>query len=128
MRRALLFTLPFLLSMAEPVKDKNLLIEVEDREGIRHNLRGLACNGKDYIKVKEGALEYAVGFKSLKSVEVLSQEGQNLRVRLSFKQGSVKEYLIPTTVHCKAVSDVGDVSFYLKDIKVIFISTEEKKR
>lgn len=125
MKRWLLL-IPFVLSMAEPPKDNRLRVELEDKEGLKHSLRGLSCSGRAYLRVKEGSLEYTINFSSLRSIEVLSQESQQLRVRLSFKDGSLKDYLVSANTYCKGVSQVGEAGFYLRDIKNIFIKVEEK--
>ncbi|QID32416.1 hypothetical protein [Pampinifervens florentissimum] len=124
--RRWLFLIPFLLSMAEPVKDSKLRVELEDRDGLKHSLRGLVCNGRNHLRVREGKVEYAVNFPSLRSIEVLSQDGPQLKVRLSFKDGPSKDYFIPANTYCKGNSQAGEAGFYLRDIKTIFIKTEEK--
>lgn len=127
MRRWLLL-LPLILSMAEPVKDSKLKVEVEDREGLKHQLTGLSCGGRAHLRVKEGTLEYSINFSALRSIHVVGHEGQQLRVRLSFTDGASKEYLIPANTYCRAGSQVGEAGFYLKDVKTIFIKREEKTR
>ncbi|MEJ7621337.1 MAG: hypothetical protein WKI49_02315 [Aquificaceae bacterium] len=124
--RRWLFLIPFLLSMAEPVKDSKLRVELEDKDGLKHSLRGLVCNGRDKLRVREGKVEYTVNFSSLRSIEVLGQDGTQLRVRLSFKDGPSRDYLIPANTYCKGNSQTGEAGFYLRDIKTIFIKTEEK--
>ncbi|MEJ5339559.1 MAG: hypothetical protein ACK42C_03725 [Aquificaceae bacterium] len=121
-----LILLPLILSMAEPPRDNRLRIELEDREGLKHSLRGLSCNGRGYLRVREGGLEYAINFSVLRSLEVISQDGQQLKVRLSLKDGTSKEYYLPANTYCKGGSQVGEAGFYLKDIKNIFIRMEEK--
>lgn len=110
------------------MKDSRLKVEVEDREGLKHQLAGLSCSGRPHLKVKEGNLEYAIDFSAVRSIQVVGQEGQNLRLRLSFVNGTSKEYLIPANTYCRASSHVGEAGFYLKDIKAIFIKREEKTR
>ncbi len=124
--RRWLFLIPFLLSMAEPVKDSKLRVELEDRDGLKHSLRGLVCNGRDNLRVREGKVEYAVNFSSLRSIEVLGQDGTHLKVRLSFKDGPSRDYLIPVNTYCKGNSQTGEAGFYLRDIKNIFIKVEER--
>jgi len=124
--RKWLFLIPFLLSMAEPVKDSKLRVELEDKDGLKHSLRGLVCNGRDKLRVREGKVEYAVNFSSLSSIEVLGQDGTQLKIRLSFKDGPSRDYLIPANTYCKGNSQTGEAGFYLRDVKTIFIMTEEK--
>ncbi len=124
--RKWLFLIPFLLSMAEPVKDSKLRVELEDKDGLKHSLRDLTCNGRSYLRLKEGKVEYVVNFSSLKSIEVINQEGQQLKVRLYLKDGPSRDYLIPANTYCKGNSQTGEAGFYLRDVKTIFIMTEEK--
>ncbi len=125
MKRIVLL-LPFLLSMGEPVKEGKLKFVVEDKEGIRHNLSSLACDGRTYIRVKEGNLEYSIDFSSLDKVEVLTQRDKDLKLKLYLKNGGSKEYIVSPNTYCKGKSQMGQASFYLRDVKFIFISTEEK--
>ncbi|MCX8164550.1 MAG: hypothetical protein N3D14_04070 [Aquificaceae bacterium] len=124
--RRLLFLIPFVLSMGEPVKDQKLRIELEDKSGLKHSFRGLVCNGRSIIKVREGNVDYSLDFHSIRSLEVLGQDGQQVRVKLSFRNGASKEYSMPATTYCKTDSHIGEASFYIKDVKTIIFNTEEK--
>lgn len=124
--RMLYLIIPFILSMAEPVKDKGLKVEVEDKKGVIHHLNGLVCGGRTYLKVIDGNIEYSVEPANLKSIEVISREGEHLRLKLRLKNGTSKEYMAPINTYCKAKSQVGEAGFYLKDVKTIFIKTEDK--
>ncbi len=114
--------------MAEPIKDTRLRIELEDREGVRHSLRGLFCNGKDYLKVREGSVDYSITFGSISSIEVLGQDPSGLRIRVNSREGTTKEYFLSPNTYCRASSKLGEAGFYLKDVKTIFIKVEEKAR
>lgn len=128
MRRFLWLTLPFILSMAEPVGDKNLRVELTDKEGVKHELTGLLCGGRDYLRVKEGAVEYAVPFSSIRYMEPIKQEGNLLRLKVELKGYGNKELLVPADTLCKANSKLGRASFYLRDVRAILFRTEEKAR
>ncbi|MFN3975869.1 MAG: hypothetical protein ACK4LT_02285 [Aquificaceae bacterium] len=123
--KKLYILIPLILSMAEPLKDKGLKIELEDKKGVKHHLNGLVCGGWTYLKVKEGNLEYSLDLSTLKSVEVLSQEGDQLMIRIQLKNGGTEEYTLPANTYCKAKSNVGEAGFYLRDIKTIFIKMED---
>ena len=125
--KKLYILIPLILSMAEPVKDKGLKVELEDKKGIKHHLNGLVCGGRTYLKVKEGNLEYSLDLSTLKSIEVLSQAGDQLIIKIQLKNGNSKEYLLPASTYCKAKSNIGEAGFYLRDVKTIFIKTEDKK-
>ncbi|MCS6998923.1 MAG: hypothetical protein N2648_06075 [Aquificaceae bacterium] len=124
--KRLLLLLPFLLSLGEPVKDQKLKVELEDKSGLKHNLRGLVCGGKAFLRVREGNVDYSLDFSSIKSLEVLGQEGQQIKVRISFKNRASREYTLPADTYCKGNSQVGEAGFYVKDVKAIFITVEEK--
>ncbi len=124
--KRLLWIAPLILSMAEPIKD-NIKVEVEDQAGVRHHFNGLACGGRNYLKVKEGNVEYSVDFNNLKSLEVLSSEKDRLKLKLYFKNGGVREFYAPANLYCKTKSSIGEAGFYLKDVKAIFIKKEDKK-
>ncbi|MFN7065091.1 MAG: hypothetical protein ACK4OF_02945 [Aquificaceae bacterium] len=123
--RRLLFLLPFIVSMGEPVKDSKTRIEVEDKKGIIHSLSGLTCDGRGHLKVREGNLEYSIGPQVLNRIEVLSAEGSELRIRAYLKDGSSKDYFVPANTYCKARSQVGQAGFYLKDVSNISIKEEK---
>lgn len=114
--------------MSEPIKDTRLRIELEDRKGVKHNLRGLLCNGKDYLKVREGSVEYSIAFSSLNSIEVLGQDPSGLRIRVNPREGTTKEYSLSPSTYCRGSSKLGEAGFYLKDAKTIFIKVEDKAR
>lgn len=124
--RKIFVLLPFILSMAEPVKDRRLKVEVEDNKGLKHNLSGLVCSGKPSLKVREGMVDYSIEFTSLKRIEVLGTEGQELRVRLTLKDGASREYALASNIYCKASSTTGEAGFYLRDVRNIFIRMEER--
>lgn len=127
MRRLfLLAPLILSMSMSEPVKNTKLKVELEDRSGIKHSLKGLVCNGKPFLRVREGNVEYSVDFSSLRRIEILGQDGNQIRVKLLFRDGSSKEYFLPLNTYCKANSQAGEAGFYLKEVKNIFISMEER--
>ncbi|MCS6875582.1 MAG: hypothetical protein RMK35_05480 [Aquificaceae bacterium] len=124
--KRLLLLLPFILSMGEPVRDERLRVEVEDKSGVRHSMKGILCSGRAYLKLREGNVEYSVDFSSLRSLEVLSQEGQQIRVRLTFRGRSSKEYSLPSDLYCKGGSQIGEAGFYLRDVKTILFTVEER--
>ncbi|MFN3870974.1 MAG: hypothetical protein ACK4MW_05780 [Aquificaceae bacterium] len=125
--RKILFLLPFLVSMSEPIKDSNIEVTVEDKSGIRHNLKGLVCNGREYLRVREGSIDYSINFSSIERIEVLSQEGKDIKLRIYTNDGGSKEYLVSANTHCKSKTPTGHAGFYIKDVKNIFIKTEGKK-
>ncbi|RMH05198.1 MAG: hypothetical protein D6699_03630 [Aquificota bacterium] len=127
MRRFLWLSLPFVLSMAEPVANKNLRLELVDKDGVRHELTGLLCGGRDYLRVKEGAVSYAVPFSSVKSVQTLKHEDNLLKLRVELKGQGVKELYVPADTFCKANSKLGQASFYLRDVRSILFREEDKR-
>ncbi len=126
MRRALLLVLAILLlSMAEPMKpSKSLMVRVIDREGVEHNLKGVVCNGRDYLRVKEGNLEYTIPFDMIKHISLLSQNGELLVLRVEFVNGSKEKVYVSANTYCTSLWEFGKVGFYMRDIKDIFIEKE----
>lgn len=71
MRKGIILSSVFLLSMAEPVKvNTQLLVKAVDREGITHQLKGISCNGRTYLKVKEGGVDSELGKASFYTRDV----------------------------------------------------------
>ncbi|MFN3813233.1 MAG: hypothetical protein ACK4SM_01240 [Aquificaceae bacterium] len=127
MKRVLLLVPTVLLfSMAEPVKpSKDLMVEVIDREGIEHNLRGMVCNGKDYLRVKEGNLDYTIPFDMIKHISLLTQNGGLLILQIEFVNNRKENVSINANTYCTSIWEFGKVGFYMRDIKDIFIKKEK---
>lgn len=113
--------------MSEPIKDSKIKVVVEDKSGVRHNFNGIVCNGREYLRVKEGSVDYSIDFSAIERIEVLSQEGKDIKLKVYTKGGGSKEYLVSANTHCKSKIPIGYAGFYLKDVKDIFIKVEENK-
>jgi len=116
------------LSMGEPVKlNKNLHIQVVDKEGITHKFSGILCNGRDYLRVKEGSVEYSVPFENVRQISVLSQRGESVYVKLILTNGVEKEIALSSNTYCTSQSELGKAGFYIRDVRDIFIERGEKR-
>ncbi len=122
MRKGIILSSVLLLSMAEPAKvNTQLSLKVVDKEGITHQLKGISCNGKTYLKVKEGSIEYAVPFDDIKHIKVISQKENGLEVDVELKGGSKKRIKLDANTYCTSMSELGRANFYMKDVRDIFI-------
>jgi hypothetical protein len=128
MKKTLILSSLFLLSMAEPVKlSKNIHIKVIDAEGITHHLRGISCNGRDYLKVREGSIEYSIPFESIKHIKVLSQKEGILDINVELTDGTERRISVSANTYCTSQSELGKASFYIKDVRDIFIEKGEQR-
>ncbi len=126
--KKLILTSLFVLSMAEPVKmNKNLSVRVIDADGVTHNLRGISCNGRGYLRVREGSVEYAISFENIRHIKVISQKEDAIDVKVQLVNGIEKHINISTNTYCTSQSELGKASFYIKDVKDIFIERGEQR-
>lgn len=106
--------------MAEPLRtDTKISLLVIDAAGKEHLLNGPVCDGRPFLPVREGLVEYVVSFSQLSRGVVLRKEGKDLVMRLTFKDGREEEVRVSADTFCRASSPIGRASFYLKDIKEI---------
>ncbi len=133
MRR--IFLLSFLsfslvFPMAEPTGSppevKNINVIVIDKKGVKHILRSPTCEGLSYIKVKKGDVEYAVSLTNVKKMEIINVSGDKAIVKIHLKNGKAEVFELPSNYFCSAVSDIGNASFTIKDVKEILFRKEEK--
>jgi hypothetical protein len=92
-------------------------VKIVDAQGQEHILKSLSCDGNDYFEFKDGALSVKVPFTVIKKLEVVSSQGDNLKVKVYFKGGKEKEFTAEGDILCKGLSDYGLVEAYLKQIK-----------
>ncbi len=127
MRHYLLVTLflasVLLVSMAErsqvPPELRNLKALVKDSKGVSHELTSLRCGDGASLKLKKGNLDYYVSLSSIKSIEVLGQDGEAVRVKLSLRDGSSETLHISSSTRCTAQSKLGTVSFYINEVRSV---------
>jgi hypothetical protein len=128
MRKGIILSSVFLLSMAEPVKvNTHLLVKVVDKEGITHQLKGISCNGRTYLKIKEGSVDYAVPFEDIRHIRVLSQKEDGLEVDMELKGGLKKHARLDLGTYCTSISELGKANFYIRDVRDIFIEKGDGK-
>lgn len=117
-------------SMAEPAgappEVKNISIVVIDKEGKKHQLKSPTCEGLSYIKVKKGEVEYSISLTNLEKLEIINVSGDKAIVRIKLKGGKEEVFNISSHAVCSALSEIGNASFTMKDIKEILFQKEER--
>ena len=117
-------------SMAEPAgappEVKNISIVVIDKEGKKHQLKSPTCEGLSYIKVKKGEVEYSISLTNLEKLEIINVSGDKAIVRVKLKGGKEEVFNISSHAVCSALSEIGNASFTMKDIKEILFQKEER--
>ena len=131
-KRLFLFVfIPALLfGMAEPTgvppEIKGINVVVVDKKGVKHNLRSPICDGESYLKVKKGTLEYSISLRNIKRIVVREIKGDNAVIDIETRDGSVDTFTTSAYTLCAMQSNIGNVSFNLKDVKEIIFRGEEK--
>lgn len=110
--------------MGEPVYLKEAKVEVTDKYGNTFELSSLSCSGKDYLRAKEGAVEFSVPLSEIRDIKVLQEEGDRLSVMLTLSSGKREKLHVSKNLYCEGKSSIGNASFYLRDIKEISIRRE----
>jgi len=117
-------------SMAEPAgappEVKNISIVVIDKEGKKHQLKSPTCEGLSYIKVRKGQVEYSISFTNIEKLEILNVSGDKAMVKIKLKSGKEDIFDMPSHAFCTALSEIGNASFTMKDIKEIIFHKEER--
>lgn len=132
MKRRMLAILPVLLSlsMSEPTslppELRNLKVKVLDSKGVVHELTSLKCNEGGNLKLKRGSLDYTLPFTDVQKIKVLEVSGGEVKVELLLKDGKRETFEMPSSTRCTAVSDVGNVNFYISEIRSIEVEGEQK--
>lgn len=132
MKRRLLLLMPALLSlsMSEPAslppELRNLKVKVLDSKGVVHELTTLKCNEGINLKLKRGSLEYTIPFTEVRKIEVVEVAEDRTKVELTLKDGKRETFYTSSSTRCTAISDVGNVSFYISEIKSIEVEGEQK--
>ncbi len=128
---ALLFVVTFVYAMSEPAQIppelRNLRVKVIDAKGVVHELKDFRCNEGGSLKFKRGSLSYTLSLSSIKSIKVLGVEDGNVRVLVRLKDGNEEHFELPSSTRCTARTDVGNVSFYVNEVKSIELYQGEVK-
>ncbi|HID79827.1 MAG TPA: hypothetical protein EYH48_00230 [Aquifex aeolicus] len=105
-----------------PVAEYMHTVKIVDSRGEEHILKFLSCDGNDYFEFEDGSLLVKVPFNIVQKVEVVSSEGEKLKVRVYFRGGKEREFSTEGDILCKGISDYGYIEAYLKQIKeIIFL-------
>lgn len=125
----LLALLPALIfGMAEPPnalsETKDVKVLVIDRKGTNHILKSPMCGGRPYLKVNKGTLEYSISLKSVKRIVVGNVKGDSVELIIETKDGKTDTFTAPAFTLCTMESNLGKVSFSLKDVKEIILQGE----
>ncbi len=135
MRAAVSFSILLLyiliLGVAEPVRvpreTENITVEVIDTSGQLHKLKGISCNGKSYLRVKKGSVEYSIALKSLKEVNVERKKGSLVTVSVVMRDGLKDTFNVSASTVCMSESKLGEATFYIKNVKRIILKHGERR-
>jgi len=117
-----------LLAMAEtagpPPEVKGIEIVVVDKSGVKHTLKSPTCEGLSYLKVKKGSLEYSISLTKIKKIEVIRVGRDKALLRIHTKDGKAEIFETSPNTFCVMQSELGNVSFTLRDVKEIIFKGE----
>ncbi len=120
-----------LMSVAEPVRvpreTQNIVIDVVDSEGKVHRLKGISCNGKGYLRVRKGSVEYSISLKSIKEIKVLEKGPNKVLLRVITLDGVSDNFNVSPSTICMSESKIGEANFYIKNVQSITFRHGEKK-
>ena len=118
---SLLLIAPSLIFAMGSQPSSSLLIpaKIVDKEGKVHKVVSIVCNDKTFFTFKDGAVELKVPFERIDRLEILKKEGDFLKVKVLFKDGSQKEFLISSDVYCTGTTKYGTLEAYIDQFKEI---------
>ena len=127
----LLFLALLIYGMSEPAEIppelRSLKAKVVDKKGVTHQLTAFKCNDGATLKFRKGSLDYTLSLTSIRSIEVLGVEDGNARVSVQLKDGKKESFELPSSTRCTAQTEVGNVSFYITEVKSIELLRGEVK-
>jgi len=109
-----------------PPEVKGLTVVVIDKNGVKHRLKNPTCEGLSYLKVRKGSLEYSVSLTRIKKIEVLKVEKDRVLLKIYTKDGKEEVFEASPNTFCVMQSELGNVSFSIKDVKEIIVEGEER--
>ncbi len=126
----LVFLPTFVFSMAEPTgvppEIKGMNVIVVDKKGIKHSLKSPICDGESYLKVRKGTLEYSISLRNIKRIIIKNIKGDEVELVIETKDGEMDTFITSAYTLCVMQSNLGNVSFNLKDVKEIMFQGAEK--
>ena len=120
MRKKILAFVP-LLSFAmggQPTPNKIVSAKLIDKSGKEHFVKAFVCDDRTFFNFKDGDITVKVPFDKIEKVVVVG-EGENLTVKVYFKNGKVKTFVADSNTECTGVSDFGTVEASLDKLKEI---------
>ncbi len=104
----------------------NVRIRVKDLQNVVHTLRGLSCGKNGILSFKKGTLNYNIPISSIKKISLISKSEERVKLKVTFN-GKAEEFEMSANTRCFSRSEIGTVSFYIKEIKEIELLQGETK-
>lgn len=108
-----------------PSELRSVPVVVVDSEGTTHELLGLRCEGRGELELRKGNVDYKLSLLSVRRIEVIGEDGEKIRLKVTMKGGKSGEFFVERSLKCSAESDIGEVSFYLGDVRTVEIGDEK---
>ena len=112
-------------SMAEPggipPEIRNIKVIVVDKKGVKHEFRNPTCEGLSYLKVRKGELEYSISITKIKKIEILETGEDYVKIKITTVDNKKDIFEASPGTFCIGQSDLGNVTFTLKDVKEIIL-------
>ena len=109
-----------------PAEIRNIKAVVVDKKGVKHELRNPVCEERAYLKVRKGELEYSISITRIKKIEILEAGEDYVKLRITAVDNKKDIFEAPSGISCRGQSDLGSVTFTLKNVKEIILERRER--
>ena len=102
----------------QPTPNEIVSAKLIDRSGKEHLVQAFVCDDRTYFTFKDGDVTVKVPFDKIKKITI-EGKGENLTVKVYFKNGKVKTFLAEADTDCTGASEYGTVEASLDQLKEI---------
>ena len=102
-----------------PTPEKNFAVRVADREDVQTSLSQFSQDGKVFLAGKRGSATVSIPFEKISRVEMGGAEGNDLRVKVSLRNGESLDLRIEKKARFFGKADFGSFQIEGKDLKTI---------
>ena len=120
MRKLILAIFPALTFAmgGQPAPTEIVSAKLIDKSGKEHIVNALVCDDRTFFTFKDGDVTVKVPFDKIKKL-VIEGKGDNLTVKVYFKNGKVKTFVAEADTDCTGTSEYGTVEATLDQLKEI---------
>jgi hypothetical protein len=106
----------------------NYKATITDLDGIAHKATKVSANGKTALTGYKGKATLTINFKRIKSISVRKMDDKTyVMADLTLRDGKAVELKVKGLVRCYGITDVGELSVRMRDIKAVVFDDELPK-